>query len=415
MVLLFKMSIVNMLDLEKTHLTVRKSNELIEARYKLTIGEQRLILLLATQIRKDDEDFKDYEIRVDDFARMFDLGTSSSLYEKVEQAADSLLGKVITLKSDEETEKTTWLSYIKYINGSGKVRLRFDKSLKPYLLQLNKSMHGFTQYNLKTVINFKSSYSIRLYELLKMEVWKYEKIAKNQFEKKFDLAEYRLLMGIEKKAYPVFADFKKRVIEPTIKEVSEQTELAIIDVRYIKTSRKITGLVLVVQIRTQKTAPENTVALLETSSESSIPENHPLINQLIELGFSESMAKAYKNQYGIQQIERNITYALAKKRAGLIKDFPAYLNIAIKEDLGNAWEVEQAQQAAEQTQRQAEAAKREVERSTWEKHMLAAHDKKMAAMLAERGLSVSLDRDELKALLAQLIGAPQEANHENER
>lgn len=400
---------------DQNSLVVKKSNELIEARYKLTIGEQRLILLLATQIRKDDEDFKDYEIRVDDFARMFDLGTSSSLYEKVEQAADSLLGKIITLKSNEETEKTTWLSYIKYIHGSGKVRLRFDKSLKPYLLQLNKSIHGFTQYHLKTVINFKSSYSIRLYELLKMEVWKYEKIAKNQFEKKFDLAEYRLLMGIEKKAYPVFADLRKWVIEPTIKEVSEQTELAIIDVRYLKTSRKITGLVLVVQILTQKTAPENTIALLETNNESSAPKNHPLINQLIELGFSKSMAKAYKNQYGIQQIERNIAYTLAKKQAGLIKDLPAYLNLAIKEDLGNAWEVEQAQQVIEQTQRQAEAAKREVERSAWEKRMLAEHDKKMAAMLAERGLSVSLDRDELKALLAQLIGAPQEANHEDEK
>ena len=79
---------------------IRKSNDLIEARYSLNLGEQRLILLLAGEISPDDEDFKSYQIRVADFAKMFGLEASNSLYEKVQNAADSLVGKTLQLSTD---------------------------------------------------------------------------------------------------------------------------------------------------------------------------------------------------------------------------------------------------------------------------------------------------------------------------
>ena len=43
---------------------IRKSNELIEARYRLSIWEQRLILTLLANITKQDADFKRYHVRV---------------------------------------------------------------------------------------------------------------------------------------------------------------------------------------------------------------------------------------------------------------------------------------------------------------------------------------------------------------
>ena len=52
---------------------VTKSNELIEARYKLTLYEQRLILLLISIIQPDDDDFIDYELHVSVFAEMFGI------------------------------------------------------------------------------------------------------------------------------------------------------------------------------------------------------------------------------------------------------------------------------------------------------------------------------------------------------
>lgn len=344
-------------DKNDNPIVIKKSNDLIEARYRLTLGEQRLVLLLASQIGKDDKDFNFYEIKISDFAEMFDLKTDKSLYEKVEKIADDLLGKKLYLKNDSKNfEGTVWLSYVKYIRGSGTIKVRFDDCLKPYLLQLKHSINGFTQYKLHTVLNFKSSYSIRLYELLKMEVWKAEKAQKNQFEKTFALDEYRQTLGIDKKAYPVFADFRRWTIDPPVKEISEQTELNIFETKYIKTGRKITGITFVVKIRQ---ADETQALKLEREEEPPKEQPHPIIERLISLGFGVETAKQYKTKYGIKRIERNIAYTLAKKQEGIVKDIPPYLNKAIVEDMGGGWEVMQSKQNQEKAEQQAQAAKRE--------------------------------------------------------
>lgn len=358
-----------MLDNEN-QILIKKSNDLIEARYRLTLGEQRLVLLLASQIRKDDKDFNYYEIKISDFAEMFGLKTDKSLYEKVEKIAGDLLGKKLYLKNDGKSfEGTVWLSYVKYVSGSGTIKLRFDDCLKPYLLQLKHSINGFTQYKLHTVMSFKSAYSIRLYELLKMEVWKSEKLKSTQFEKNFSLDEYRRILGVDKNAYPIFADFRKRVIDTTVLEISEQTELNISETKYIKTGRKITGITFIVKIR-----QTDEIKTLQLEMEDPPKEQtHPIVERLISLGFAVETAKRYKTKYGIKRIERNIAYTLAKQQEGAVKDIPAYLNMAIKEDIGGGWDVAKTKAAEEKTKQQTVSNQRE-------KQAELAHLQKMAEM-----------------------------------
>jgi plasmid replication initiation protein len=324
---------------------IRKSNELIEARYKLSVSEQRLIFLLLAEISPNDEDFKDYELQVSDFAKMFGLESDKSLYGKVQNAAKELRSRDLNLSTHNSEIYTSWLSYVEYVNGSGVILLRFDKSLKPYLLQLKSH---FTQYDLDNIISFKSQYTIRLYELLKMDTFK----AKNgQFEKTFKIEELRLLFGIEKNEYPLFGDFKRWAIDPAINEISTKTDLNIIETKYGKTGRKVTSIAFVVKIR-----PTYTQALEEKS------DNHPVIDSLIALGFSLEVAKAAKTKHGIKRLERNIAYTLMKEKAGIAKDVPAYLKSAITEDWGAAWEAEQAKKAT--AEKQKTAAKLEVKATT---------------------------------------------------
>ncbi|POZ49738.1 replication initiation protein [Methylovulum psychrotolerans] len=51
-----------MVNAKKKHslssLIVTQANELVEARYNLTLGEQRLILTMIARIQPEDEDFK---------------------------------------------------------------------------------------------------------------------------------------------------------------------------------------------------------------------------------------------------------------------------------------------------------------------------------------------------------------------
>jgi plasmid replication initiation protein len=315
---------------------VRKSNDLVVACHKLTLSEQRLLVLLASTISPNDDDFKDYELKVSEFAEMFDLELNG-LYVELQNTAQSLIKQQIKFNGDNEVEIINWLSYVKYIKGSGVVKLRFDKSLKPYLLQLKSH---YTQYKLSSIVRFKCQYSMRIYELLKMEAFKANK--RGQFERFFEIAELRLILGVDDKIYPDLFDFKRYLIEPSVREVTKETDLTINDVKYGKTGRKITNITFVVTTRIclddekkvlktdQNTKPEAR-ELVKVTTPDKI--ECPIINALVELGISPPKANIIKNNYDIDRINRNIDYTEEKKRVGEIKtNVAGYLNKAIEND-----------------------------------------------------------------------------------
>jgi plasmid replication initiation protein len=331
---------------------VRKSNKLIEARYRLTLGEQRLILHLCSLIHSSDEDFKSYDIRVKDFAKMFGLEKRNNIYKAVENAAKELAGKRLDISRDGKEIYVSWLSYVEYVEGSGIVKVEFHKSLKPYLLKLQE-YGNFTKYQINHVVNFKSQYSIRLYELLKQKAFT---ATEKKFSRCFEIGNFRSTLGIAVNEYYAFDNLRRKVIEPAVKEVSANTDLEITDVHYGKTGRKVTDITFDVEIRQ---ADEIQALQLEMEEEPSKEQPHPIIERLISLGFGVETAKQYKTKYGIKRIERNIAYTLAKKQEGIVKDIPPYLNKAIVEDMGGGWEVMQSKQNQEKAEQQAQAAKRE--------------------------------------------------------
>ena len=316
-------------------LMIRKSNALIEASFKLTISEQRLLIVLASTISPDDEDFKDYTITVSEFARMFELELNSNLYDTLQNAALSLMKQQLRFTDDSVIEVVQWLSYIKYVKGSGVVKLRFDKSLTPHLLQLKER---FTQYRLNSIVRLSGQYSVRLYELLKAESFK----AKNgKFERFFQIDDLRSILGVNPSAYPVFNDFKLYVINPSVNEISFSSDLAINEVRYGKTGRKITNVIFLVEVLSKDQAnSKQTNLLIEETKQEKENDNHPVIDSLVSLGFSLDIAKKYKNKHGVKKIERNVAYTLLKKQEGKVKDIPSYLNTAIENDYGGAWAIE---------------------------------------------------------------------------
>ena len=359
-------------------LLIKKSNELVQARYKLTLEEQRLILNLASYIHKDDEDFKSYEIRVADFVKMFGLEKRKAIYKAVEDTAKELVGKRIELSRDGKKIYASWLSYAEYVEGSGVIKVEFHKSLKPYLLQLKENIlmgniEGFVKYPLSTVVNFKSSYSIRLYELLKMEVWKAEKEKKKQFEKVFTIEEYRSILGLEKKNYPIFADLKRWVIEPPVREVSDKTELNIFETRYIKTGKKITSICFSVVNRgkTETQLRQDNLRIDDIEPELPKEEDHPIIQALMGHGFTWENARTFKNKYGSKKIERNLAYMKAERANGKkITSEASYIVKAVQEDWGLALEQEKEKQA-ETRKRIEKEAQEKKERDKQEKEAIA--------------------------------------------
>jgi len=314
--------------------SVVKHNDLIEAKYQLpNLQEQRIILMLLSQIKPNDEDFKSYRITVADFAEIIGI-KGKDIYSEIDKTTLALVSRTVSIRNGKSFLHVNWLSSAKYQNGSGYVELAFDPNLKPYLLQLKSH---FTQYKLDMAIHFKSIYSIRLYELLKKEAFKEKN---GQFSVYFEYENLRENFGIGKKEYALFKDFRVKTIQPATSEISDKTDLFINDVKYGKTGRKITNITFVVGIRSENETKLRQANLRIEDIKPEKSENHPVIDTLVSLGFSFEIAKAYHTKHGVKKIERNIAYTLAKKQEGKVKDIPAYLNMAIENDYGGAWDIE---------------------------------------------------------------------------
>ncbi|MBF8984828.1 replication initiation protein [Lutibacter sp. B2] len=142
---------------------VTKANALIEASYRLSVGEQKLILLLASMIQPDDKEFKTYQISVKSCMEWLGV-TNKNKYKQIEKITKELMTKVLVVHKEKSILQISWISSAEYFKGQGIVELCFDPKLKPYLLQLKEN---FTTYRLKNIVQLKSYYSIRIYELLK--------------------------------------------------------------------------------------------------------------------------------------------------------------------------------------------------------------------------------------------------------
>ena len=340
---------------------VRQGNDLIEASYKIaTVGESRLIRLLIAQIQPTDEEFKIYRINVIDFANLFGLNPRDGrIYELVDKASESLTGRRITIRDGKSWLHMNWLSSAKYIDGEGCVELRFDPNLKPYLLQLKGY---YTQYKIEKISNFKSIYSIRLYELLKKEQFK--KNGLGVFQRTFEYTELRDKLGVEKNEYEFFKDFRIKCIDISVREINSNHDIHILKVDYPKTGRKITHIVFHCEKAKQMQLDIVEAEPKLTEVKKEVPE---YIQQLIAFGISEETAYKWRKKYGVARVIRNLGFVTAKKNAGKVKeDLAGYVASAIAKDYGQGWEDKAKIQQDEATARAEEERKRKAEEARLE-------------------------------------------------
>jgi plasmid replication initiation protein len=212
----------------KNHNFVTKSNRLIEANYKLGAIEQKIILCLASNIQPSDSDFKTYTLPIKEFAGLIGV-KGQHKYSDLKKITKELMQKVFEVRIDKKVIQVAWLSYVAYNETEGSIDIRFDPFLRPYLLELKRE---FTSYKLENVVQLKSTYAIRIYELLKQ----YEKIQ----ERTFLIKDLRKLLGAED-IYPAYGNFKQRVLMPAQKELKAKTDISF-KLEEIKIGRRVTKI-----------------------------------------------------------------------------------------------------------------------------------------------------------------------------
>ena len=143
----------------------------------------------------------------------------------------------------EDSETTvSWIDKATIYKKSGKVKIRLDEDLKPYLLMLSKN---YTAFPLHNIIKMKTKYGIMLYELLKSvaNLGKYIEFSVEEIKEHLDCV-----------SYDNFANFKKRVLLPALADINTYTELKV-EVDYKKTGRINTHLLFTITNLNQSQLP----------------------------------------------------------------------------------------------------------------------------------------------------------------
>lgn len=217
---------------------VVKHNDLIEARYNLTLNEQRVILYSVSMINREKENFETVKVKINELTNLLD--TTEKRYTEFRTIAENLISKTLHIKKGNSELVTSWLSSMEYIKNEGIIELEFSRKLIPYLLQLKEK---FTRYELENILYFKNKHSIRVYELMKQ----YEKIGKREIS----LEDLRKCLGILENEYLRFSNFENRVLKTTKEEINGYTDINI-NYEKIKTGRRITSILFKIESKDQE-------------------------------------------------------------------------------------------------------------------------------------------------------------------
>ena len=202
---------------------VVKDNALINASYNLELTEQRLIMLAIINARESGQGItadSKLEIHASDYAKLFNVSIDAS-YKALREAVNNLFNRQFSYAAEyKRTGKTgivrsRWVSRIFYVDDLALLEITFAPDVVPLVTRLEEH---FTSYQAKQVAHLTSKYATRLYELLIAwrEVGKVPQI---------EIGEFRNRLGLLDDEYTAMHNFKKRVLEPSIQQINEHTDI----------------------------------------------------------------------------------------------------------------------------------------------------------------------------------------------
>lgn len=367
---------------------VTQSNDLITAQYKLSLNEQKIILCLISLIQPSDTDFKKYNFRVKDLINILDT-KSKWFYNELQEATGNLLKKTLSIKSKDRLLQINWLSSAEYFHDKWCIELSFDPKLKPYLLNLK---NNFLSYDFWVTVKFRSTYTIRFFQLLLSYHRKY-----NKKEFTFSLDSIKSMLQISNNQYEKFSNFKSRILEPARKELEEKHKNFYFKYKEIKAARKIVSI-------------EFSVIVQEPTTEKPVVITNSISNELSKWIPSETIIAWYIEKFWIAIIEQNFEYFKSQLEKWKIKDKDNPTSFLIKAIENNyAWNLPSKDllKSKQEIEKEKEVRRQEEERrATERKKKFELHLKELFKIKY-----TALPDDKKKVLEYDFIQHLKESNH----
>ncbi len=228
------------------HIAVRP-NELIEARYDLSVSQNDIMDMVLTKI-EDDNNYL-YELNINDYKHLYKTDTSN-IYRNLEKATKSMEGAGFYLltNNDKGVEKETffvWFASIEYVKSEGKITFEIGTKLKALLLEMKKRIY----YKIEYPINFTSIYSKRVYYYLKSfedTGWRIDNL---------DILRKKLQCP---KSYDKYGLFRTYVLDMAMKEINNYSDISF-EFQEIKVGRKVTRIKFIIK-QNQNNKARNEIA-----------------------------------------------------------------------------------------------------------------------------------------------------------
>lgn len=222
---------------QEKNMLIVKDNALINASYNLELVEQRLILLAIIEARENGKGINANDpltVHASTYIQTFNVEKHSA-YTSLKEACKSLFARQFSYEEINANGNLTqytsrWVSKIGYTKNEATVEVIFAPDVVPLITRLEEH---FTSYELEQVAQLQSKYATRLYEIL--IAWR--STGKTPV---LTINEFRKQIGVIDSEYKIISNFKLRVLEPSIKQINDLTD---IDVTYEqhKKGRTITG------------------------------------------------------------------------------------------------------------------------------------------------------------------------------
>lgn len=249
----------------------------------LTLTESKLVFNVIAQIDIKDGDFKTYNISASELyetirlelraeARKIskiknrDLSVKDIAKDKATQLeifCKNLKNKSLNVSKtkeeqidDNDNENSvnpfkivSWFNVFRYAPEQDLIKCEIDRNLKPFLLEF-KNNH-FKKVDVRNIFRFKSKYSHKFYLLLKTNNINESYVNINEFKTVIPLLWFREWLGLEDYEYPLYGNFKQRILEQVKKDLSEFAEVTF-EYEEIKTKKAVTHLKIKVKYKDKK-------------------------------------------------------------------------------------------------------------------------------------------------------------------
>ena len=222
---------------------VVKDNSLIDASFNLSLVEQRLMLLAIVEARElNDLTYNTpIEVSAKSYREQFGINEKES-YSALKDAAVTLKRRefsyVDRYKTFDAITCDNWVNKITYVKDQGLVVLYFTDIVIRMISRLEEQ---FTRYYLDQVSNFKSKYSIRLYEVIMK--WRSRGITQL-----YEIEKLRMTLGVDQDKYRTMSLFKTNVLDRALEEINFHTDLNVTYEQF-KNGRTITHLQFTMQAK----------------------------------------------------------------------------------------------------------------------------------------------------------------------